>query len=149
METVALSVMVCNDLLMPIILKRRTVATATRQDMSGLLLNIRRASMLGIILLAYAFYDKIGNASLAEIGLLSFTAIAQFAPAFFAGLVRRRATARGAVAGILVGFLVWAYTLLLPKLIEGTAVGAAFISDGPFGIAALRPEMLFYLSFSI
>ncbi len=147
METVALSVMVCNDLLMPIILKRRTVATATRQDMSGLLLNIRRASMLGIILLAYAFYDKIGNASLAEIGLLSFTAIAQFAPAFFAGLVWRRATARGAVAGILVGFLVWAYTLLLPKLIEGTAVGAAFISDGPFGIAALRPEMLFYLSF--
>ncbi len=147
METVALSVMVCNDLLMPIILKRRTVATATRQDMSGLLLNIRRASMLGIILLAYAFYDKIGNASLAEIGLLSFTAIAQFAPAFFIGLVWRRATARGAVAGILIGFLVWAYTLLLPKLIEGTAVGAAFINDGPFGIALLRPEMLFYLNF--
>ncbi len=145
METVALSIMVCNDLLMPLILKLR--AASSRRDMSGLLLNIRRASMFCIILLAYAFYDKIGNASLAEIGLLSFTAIAQFAPAFFIGLVWRRATARGAAAGIIAGFAVWAYTLLLPKLIEDTAFGAAVLKDGPFGIALLRPEMLFYMNF--
>ncbi len=146
-ETVALSIMVCNDLLMPLILKRRSVAAASRQDMSGLLLNVRRAAMFSIILLAYAFYDRIGNASLAEIGLLSFAAIAQFAPAFFIGLFWRRATARGAAAGILAGFGVWAYTLLLPRLIGDTAAGAAFLKDGPFGMAFLRPEMLFYLNF--
>ncbi len=146
-ETVALSIMVTNDLLMPIILKRRSVAASHREDMSGLLLNIRRAAMLCIILLAYAFYDKIGNASLAEIGLLSFTAIAQFAPAFFIGLVWRRATARGATAGIIAGFAVWSYTLLLPKLIDDTGFGAALLKDGPFGIAFLRPEMLFYTNF--
>ncbi len=146
-ETVALSIMVCNDLLMPLILKWRAVATSNQQDMSGLLLNIRRAAMFSIILLAYAFYDKIGNASLAEIGLLSFTAIAQFAPAFFIGLFWRRATARGAAAGIIAGFAVWAYTLLLPKLVDDAGAGAAFLKDGPFGIAVLRPEMLFYTNF--
>ena len=148
-ETVALSIMLCNDLLMPLILKRPAMTTAGRrqQDMSGFLLNIRRGTMLAIILAAYAFYDKIGNASLSEIGLLSFAAIAQFAPAFFIGLFWRRATARGAAAGILAGFAVWAYTLLLPRLIGDTAIGAAFLRDGPFGIAFLRPEMLFYLNF--
>jgi Na+/proline symporter/signal transduction histidine kinase len=146
-ETVALSIMVCNDLLMPLILKRRAASAARRHDMSGVLLKVRRAAMLSIILLAYAFYDKIGNASLAEIGLLSFGAIAQFAPAFFIGLIWRRATARGAAAGIIAGFAVWSYTLLLPRLIGDTAAGAAFLKDGPFGIALLRPEMLFYLNF--
>ena len=147
-ETVALSVMLCNDLLIPLILKRPGMAAAgRRRDMSGFLLNVRRAVMLSIILAAYAFYDKIGNASLSEIGLLSFAAIAQFAPAFFIGLFWRRATARGAAAGILAGFAVWAYTLLLPRLIGDTAAGAAFLNDGPFGIAFLRPEMLFYLNF--
>src|SRR5271166_1960379 len=70
-ETVALSVMLSNDLLMPIILKgpAMTAAGGKPPDMSGFLLNVRRAMMLTIILAAYAFYDKIGNASLAEIGL--------------------------------------------------------------------------------
>ena len=143
-ETVALSIMLCNDLLMPLILKRPGRRT---DDMSGFLLNLRRAAMLAIILAAYAFYDKIGNASLSEIGLLSFAAIAQFAPAFFIGLFWRRATARGAAAGILAGFAVWAYTLLLPRLIGDTAAGAAFLENGPFGIVFLRPEKLFYLGF--
>ena len=146
-ETVALSIMLCNHLLMPFILRRPVMAKASQRDMSGLLLNIRRAVIMAIILASYAFYDKIGNASLAEIGLLSFAAIAQLAPAFFIGLFWRRATARGAAAGILAGCAVWAYTLLLPRLIGDTETGAAFLKDGPFGITFLRPEMLFYLNF--
>ncbi len=146
-ETVALSIMVCNDLLLPLILKYRATGAERHQDMGGLLLNIRRASILGIILLAYALYDSIEKVSLAEIGLLSFAAISQFAPAFFIGFVWRRATARGAAAGILAGFAIWADTLLLPKLIGGFAFGAAFLKEGPFGLAVLRPEALFYLRF--
>ena len=98
-ETVALSIMLTNDLLMPLILKRPVMAVAGRPDMSGFLLNIRRAVMLFIILAAYACYDKIGNASLAEIGLLSFAAVAQFAPALFIGLFWRKATAAGRRGG--------------------------------------------------
>ena len=147
METVALSIMVCNDLLLPLILKRHTAGAEGSGDMSRLLLNIRRASILAIILLAYGLFDSIEKSSLAEIGLLSFAAIAQFAPAFFLGFVWRRATARGALAGILAGFAVWGYTLLLPKLIAGFPDGAAFLKQGPFGLTILRPEMLFYLHF--
>ena len=135
METVALSIMVCNDLLLPLILKRHTAGAEGSGDMSRLLLNIRRASILAIILLAYGLYDSIEKTSLAEIGLLSFAAIAQFAPAFFLGFVWRRATARGALAAILAGFAVWAYTLLLPKLIAGFPDGAAFLKQGPFGLS--------------
>ncbi len=147
METVALSIMVCNDLLLPLILKHRAGRAEGRQDMSGLLLHIRRASILTIILLAYGLYDSIGKGSLAEIGLLSFAAIAQFAPAFFLGFLWRRATARGAAAGIIAGFAVWTYTLFLPKLIGDSALAAAFLKDGPFGLSMFRPEMLFYLNF--
>ena len=147
LETVALSIMVCNGLLLPLILKHRAAGAEGRGDMSGFLLHIRRACILAIILLAYGLYDSIEKASLAEIGLLSFAAIAQFAPAFFIGFVWRRATARGAAAAILAGFAVWAYTLLLPKLIGGFPAGAAFLKDGPFGFSILRPEMLFYLHF--
>lgn len=147
METVALSIMICNDLLLPAILKRRLSQPGSRHDMSGLLLNIRRASIVAITLLAYELYDHIGKASLADIGLLSFAAIAQFAPAFFIGFIWKRATARGAAAGILAGFAVWAYTLLLPKLIGDTELGVALLKNGPFGLSILRPERLFYLQF--
>ena len=97
LETVALSIMVCNDLLLPVILKRRTAGAEGSQDMSRLLLNIRRASILAIILLAYGLYDSIEKSSLAEIGLLSFAAIAQFAPAFLYRL--RLAASDGARGG--------------------------------------------------
>ncbi len=146
-ETVALSIMVCNDIVLPFLLKYRTAGAEGRGDMSGLVLNIRRASVLAIILFAYALYGSVEKSSLSEIGLLSFAAIAQFAPVFLIGFVWRRATARGAAAGILAGFAVWAYTLLLPKLLAGTAFGASLLKDGLFGIPMLRPEMLFYLHF--
>jgi signal transduction histidine kinase len=85
--------------------------------------------------------------ALASIGLLSFSAIAQFAPAFFGGLVWRRATARGAIAGILAGFTLWAYTLLLPAFINSGLLANDILVNGPFGIHLLRPQVLFNLEF--
>ena len=73
---------------------------------------------------------------------LSFAAVAQLAPAFFGGLIWRRATARGAMAGMTVGILVWAYTLLLPSFVDAGIVGQSILSQGPWGIALLRPQGL-------
>lgn len=143
-ETVALSIMVCNELLMPALLRRR--ALGDRRDLTRVLLHLRRAAIVAIILLAYAFYSTIEQASLASIGLMSFVAVAQFAPAFFGGLIWRRATARGAVAGIAAGFAVWAYTLLVPYLIKSGIIDQALLS-GPFGMALFKPTMLFYMAF--
>jgi signal transduction histidine kinase/CheY-like chemotaxis protein len=74
---------------------------------------------------------------------LSFAAIAQLAPAFFGALFWRRATARGAMGGMLVGFAVWIYTLFLPSFLDGNTAGMLLLQHGPFGIEALRPQALF------
>ena len=95
------------------------------------------------MVMAYFYYRALGNTQLAAIGLLSFAAIAQLAPAFFGGLFWRRATARGAMAGMLVGVAVWVYTLFLPSFLEGNTAGLLMLQHGPFGIEALRPQALF------
>src|SRR5262249_19789332 len=69
--------------------------------------------------------------------------IAQLAPAFFGGLFWRRATARGAIGGMVVGFALWAYTLFIPSFIEGNTAGILLLQHGPFDIEALRPQALF------
>jgi Na+/proline symporter/signal transduction histidine kinase/ActR/RegA family two-component response regulator len=138
-ETVALAIMVSNDIVVPFALKRRPGT-----NVGSHLLTIRRVAIFGALLLAYVYYRNAGTAQLAAIGLMAFAAIAQLAPAFFGGLIWRRATAAGAVAGMVVGILVWAYTLFLPSLSEG-AWGLTLLEEGPFGIGPLRPQALFGL----
>src|SRR5262249_36086502 len=144
-ESVALAIMVSNDILMPLVLQRREALITGRENVGGLLLVVRRIAICVILFLAYVYYRVAGDAQLASIGLLSFAAVAQLAPTFFGGLIWRRATARGAMAGMTVGILVWAYTLLLPSFADAGIVGHPLISQGPWGIAALRPQALFGL----
>ncbi len=93
-ESVALSIMVSNDLIMPLVLQRRATLISGRENIGSLLLTVRRLAIFAILLLAYMYYRTAGDAQLAAIGLLSFAAVAQLAPAFFGGLFWRRATAR-------------------------------------------------------
>ena len=144
---VALSIMISNEFVMPVLL-RRQLPEDSPQDMGRVLLNIRRSAIFVILLLAYAYYrTAANNAALASIGLLSFAAIAQFAPSFLGGLIWRHATARGAIAGMVAGFAVWAYTLLLPNFIAAGLLPAGILEHGPFGIGLLRPVALFSLDF--
>lgn len=146
--TIALSIMICNDLVVPVILRKREQTGDPHENMGRLLLYTRRTAIFAILILAY-FYDRMvaGSAALASIGLLSFAAIAQLAPAFFGGLIWRRATAAGAITGILIGFAVWVYTLLMPSFINAGWMSATVLESGPLGIALLRPQMLFNLQF--
>src|SRR5712671_5269688 len=141
-ESVALAIMVSNDILMPLVLQRRETLITGRDDVGGLLLIVRRMAIFVILFLAYVYYRLAGDAQLASIGLLSFAAIAQLAPAFFGGLIWRRATARGAMAGMVIGILAWAYTLLLPSFADAGIVGQSLLSQGPWGIGMLRPQAL-------
>jgi Na+/proline symporter/CheY-like chemotaxis protein len=141
-ESVALAIMVSNDIIMPLVLQRREALITGRDDVGGLLLIVRRMAIFTILFLAYVYYRLAGDAQLASIGLLSFAAIAQLAPAFFGGLIWRRGTARGALAGMTVGILTWAYTLLLPSLADAGIVGQGLLAQGPWGLALLRPEAL-------
>jgi Na+/proline symporter/signal transduction histidine kinase/ActR/RegA family two-component response regulator len=144
-ESVALAIMVSNDIVMPFILNRRAVNVGEPSNAGARLLTVRRIAIFGILLLAYIYYRSAGPAQLASIGLLSFAAIAQLTPAFFGGLIWRRGNATGAIAGMTAGILVWAYTLLLPSIMDAGMVGERILNDGPFDLAWLRPQALFGL----
>ncbi len=144
-ETVALAIMVSNDIVMPLVLKRRARLAGDPHDAGAQLLTTRRIAIFVILLLAYIYYHSAGEAQLASIGLLSFAAVAQLAPAFFGGLIWRRGTAFGAIAGMSAGILVWGYTLLLPSISDAGMVGAHILTDGPWGLGFLRPQGLFGL----
>ncbi|MCS0503126.1 PAS domain-containing hybrid sensor histidine kinase/response regulator [Ancylobacter mangrovi] len=147
-ETVALAVMVSNDIFMPLMVRGRRggaeddAPRALHSDMGERLLMVRRVAIFAILLLAYLYYRFAGEAQLAQIGLLSFAAVAQFGPALLLGLMWRRGTAAGAIAGIAGGIVFWAYTLLLPSLIDAGLFGPDLLLHGPFGIEMLRPQAL-------
>ena len=139
---VALSTMVSNDIVMPLLL--RTGVLRHDDAIDRRVLWVRRATIVCIAMLAYAYHrGALGSDSLARHGLLAFAAVAQFAPALIGGLYWRGASRIGASAGLLAGALLWAYTLLLPELARGGWFGTGWIEHGPFGIGILRPHQLF------
>jgi Na+/proline symporter/signal transduction histidine kinase/CheY-like chemotaxis protein len=151
-ETIALAIMISNHLVMPLVLRRRSFSGGSGEDsdrpsrnLGGFVLIVRRVAIIVVLLFAYGYYRNSGDAALAAIGLLSFAAVSQIAPAFFGGLFWRRGTADGAAAGLIVGFAVWAYTLLVPSLILEHPIWAEIVVNGPFGLVMLRPTALFGL----
>ena len=144
--SIALSIMISNHLVMPTMLSFNLVGRRSGGDLSNSLLAIRRISIIVILFLGYVYY-RYGARSdaLASIGLMSFAAVAQFLPVIIGGIFWRNGTERGAIAGLVTGFSVWSYTLLLPTL-ERAGYISGFIDSGLFGISALRPEALFALT---
>jgi Na+/proline symporter/signal transduction histidine kinase/CheY-like chemotaxis protein len=145
--SVALATMVSNDLVMPALLRVRALKLEQRSDLSSLVLGVRRVTIVALALLAFAYYRNITHAqNLAAIGLLSFTAVAQFAPAIVCGLYWRGASRTGVICGLVSGFALWLYTLLLPSLAMAEWLPTAWVDRGPFGISWLKPHALFLMS---
>ncbi len=144
--TIALSTMVCNDLVMPVLLRLRSLHLTKQDELTGLLLTIRRGSILFILFFSYIYFRYIGESyALVTIGLVSFVAAAQFAPAMIGGIFWKGATRKGALTGLSLGFLVWGYTLLLPSFARSGWIAESFLDPGPLGIALLHPYALFGL----
>ena len=142
-ETVAVSTMVSNELVLPLLLRWRHLRNSGGQDFTRLLLGIRRAAILGVLVLGYVYFHLAGEAyALVSIGLISFAAVAQFAPVVLGGMYWKGGTRLGALAGLLAGFLMWAYTLMLPSIAKSGWLDMGFIAHGPWGMAWLRPEQL-------
>jgi signal transduction histidine kinase len=146
-ETIALSTMVCNDLVMPVLLRLRRLRLNERRDLTGLLIGIRRSAIVLILLLGYLYFKLAGEAyALVSIGLISFAAVAQFAPAVVGGIFWKGGTRTGALCGLVAGFTVWVYTLFLPALARSGWLPIGLLEQGPFGIGLLKPLELFGLS---
>jgi Na+/proline symporter/signal transduction histidine kinase len=144
---IALSTMICNDLVMPLLLRLRWLRLSTRRDLTGALLAVRRISICLVMLMGFAYYRAAGESgALASIGLTSFAAVAQFVPVIVGGLFWKGGARAGAVSGLLGGVAVWAYTLVLPSIAEAGWPGPTLLRDGPWGVAMLRPQALFGLN---
>ena len=142
-ETIAVSTMVSNELVMPALLRTRRFRAGGGLDISRRLLIIRRAAILLVLVLGYAYFHIAGEAyALVSIGLISFAAVAQFAPAVLGGLYWKGGTRAGALAGLLAGFAMWAYTLMLPSIAKSGWMDTDFLAQGLFGLALLKPEQL-------
>ena len=147
LESIALSIMVSNHIVMPLVLRFSSgEPSGDGQGVSRSLLVARRFSIVLILSLGffYFFFTRDSNA-LAPIGLISFTAIAQFFPAVLAALFWRDASLKAATAAIAAGFVVWVWCSFLPSFESVSPQVAMLLDNGPWGIAWLRPEALFGL----
>ncbi len=145
-ETIALSTMLSNNIATPIFLSARKFKSTPDGTLSRSIINMRRISIVFLIALAY-IYDKTiaQNVSLVSLGLVSFVAVAQFAPAAIGGIYWKSASKNAAIASIGIGFVVWFITLVVPSLVSAKLLDESIMTNGLFGWAWLRPFSLFGL----
>ena len=143
-ETIAISTMMSNNIATPLLLTTRKFKTNGDGQLTNPILNIRRFSIFLIIALAF-LYDKLvaQHFTLVSIGMVSFAAVSQLAPALLGGIYWKYASQKGAMAGILTGFLIWFYTAVIPSMASAGFIDMSVIEQGPLGISWLRPLSLF------
>lgn len=140
--TLALSLMVVNHFIAPLRVKAGW-GRDEHGDLRGELLNHRRVAILLVILLAWTYSRVLArNEALADIGAISFSALAGLAPALLAAVYRPQLGSRAVMAGLAAGTLVWMYAVL-PALLPSAP---AWLRSGPFGWHWLAPDDLLGLS---
>ncbi|GAA6207044.1 ATP-binding protein [Cognatishimia sp. WU-CL00825] len=141
---IALSTMVSNHVVIPIWLSATGGGAQVSGDVRNLVIASRRLSIIAVLVFGYLYYRLSGGGTaLASIGFISFTGVAQFLPVLLGGIFWRGATRTGAFAGLTIGFVLWAYCLLLPSFGAGTLLPVSVMQEGLFGIDWLRPQALF------
>jgi PAS domain S-box-containing protein len=144
-STLTLSLMIGNHWFTPGLL-RGAWSPERGGDRRADLLLLRRVGIVAIMLLAWAYSRVDGGNALADIGAVSFSALATLAPALGFAVWRPQTPPRAAIAGVLLAFAAWAWVMLVPMhaALSGSAAGWAI--QGPFGQAWLSPDGLFGLT---
>ncbi|MBK5276134.1 MAG: SpoIIE family protein phosphatase [Desulfuromonadales bacterium] len=141
-ESVAISTMLLNHIFMPVIVRFPPQAWFPL-----LLINLKRLGIFLVIFLGYFYYRIVGDSfMLVNMGMISFSAAAQFLPAMLGALYWRRGNKTGAITGILFGFLIWFYTLLIPSFSHSGWISRELLASGPFGLGLLKPTAMFGLT---
>ena len=137
-DSLALSKMIANDIVLPFVVRNREFAEVYWAGLASTRLGVMAVLALGLLWAQVEGEQFL----LVEMGLLSFIAVSQCAPAVFLGLYWRRGSRRGAFAGISVGFALWFYTLILPALVRDGVLPVSLLTQGPFHLWWLRPTAL-------
>lgn len=148
-ETIALSTMFSNNILIPIILSIPTLKNKFFTQVLKSIKWIRRISILFLLMLSYLYFQYIsGKYSLVSIGLISFAAVAQFAPSVLFGIYWKRANKLASLVGISVGIGIWFFTLVLPTLVTANLLPNTILENGLFGFTWLKPNNLLGIKIS-
>ena len=140
---IAVSTMVSNHIVIPIALRFLRGGREVSGDVRNLLLTSRRVCIAAVLGLGFLYFQVSGGSdALAAIGLIAFVGVAQFMPSLIGGIFWRGATRTGALAGLVLGFVLWVYTLLLPSFGGAVVLSAEVLRHGPFGIELLTPQAL-------
>ncbi|GAB2653440.1 hybrid sensor histidine kinase/response regulator [Arenimonas aestuarii] len=147
LATLALSVMIGNHWLAPLLVRGRwSGGGGEGADLRGAVLTQRRVGILAVVLLAWGYSRLIaGSDALADIGALSFSALATLAPAVAFAVWRPQTPARAVLAGLGVAVALWCWVLLVPALAEASGQAPAWLQQGPWGWTWLAPERMFGL----
>lgn len=145
--TLTLSTMLSNDVVLPLIIKRRL--TEPTAQVGPVLILVRRIAIVAVILAAWLYHHSFGGIDeLSTIGLLAFSLVVQLIPAMLGGLFWRVGNAIGAYAGMIAGTLMWAWTLMVPTLVRSSMLPESLLQEGLFGLDWMRPEAMFGFEFS-
>jgi len=120
---VTISVMVSNEWLVPFMLRTGQIREKNFSQFSKLLLNVRRLSIVVILGFGYLSYLLFADSdSLSHLGMLSFGAFSQLAPALVGGLYWKHGNRAGVYLGLAVGFSLWC----LQGMGEARLIGGEF-----------------------
>ena len=114
-STIALSTMLSNEIVFPLLYNRQKVAQTDYDGFRKRLLNIRKVLALFVILMGYGVFIMASPDTLSSLGEVAFGAFAQLTPALIAAFYWRRASLVGVYGGILVGFILWLTLNFLPQ----------------------------------
>ena len=146
LATLSLSLMIGNHWLAPLRV-RGAWAQPGGPNRRGEVLLQRRAGILATVLLAWAYSRAIvGNEALADIGAVSFSALATIAPALGFAMWRPRTSPQAVLIGLALGVTAWAWMLLVPALGPMLPLPQDWLDAGPFGLAFLAPDNFLGLS---
>lgn len=142
--TLALSIMISNDVVMPIWLRNTRRKLRNVSFTPKRILRIRRTTISLIILLAFGFHKLTESTlPLVNAGLLSLALLAQLAPALLGGVIWQRGNKLGASLGILAGTVLWLWLLFLPSVQLNRGLSDFQLSQGV--LVSLGANFLLYV----
>src|SRR5690606_35484370 len=145
-STLTLSLMVGNHWFAPGLL-RGAWSRRGGGDLRGNVLTLRRVGIVLVMLLAWAYSRLVaGNEALADVGAVSFSALATLVPALGFAVWRPQTPPRAATLGVLAGFAVWCWVVLVLMGLALLGQAPAWAQQGPWGWAWLAPDGLFGLT---